>query len=93
MENIIIAAKDYANNVINKFNNLDEQTKELVKMEIVNAFIKGNENIIDETLNNSIEFDEPDVLEDSLDEEGETNYDASVDDMEDFEAMDLSDAI
>lgn len=93
MENIIVAAEDYANSVINKFNNLDEQTKKLVKMEIVNAFIKGNENIIDETLNDSIESDEPDVFEDSLDEEGETNYDASIDDTEDFEPMDLSDAI
>lgn len=93
MKNIIIAAENYANDVISKFDNLDEQTKEIVRMEIVNAFMKGNENIVDETLNNSIEFDEPDVLEDSLDEEGETNYDASVDDTEDFEPMDLSDAI
>lgn len=94
MENIIIAAENYANGIINKFNNLDEQIKDFIKMEIVNAFIKGNEtNIINETLNDSIESDEPDVFEDSLDEEGETNYDASIDDMEDFEAMDLSDAI
>lgn len=93
MKNIIIAAENYANNVINKFNNLDEPTKDLIKMEIKNAFIKGNENIIDETLNDSIEFDEPDVLEDSLDETGGTDYDASVDETEDFEAMDLSDAI
>lgn len=93
MKNIIIAAENYANDVISKFDNLDEQTKEIVKMEIVNAFMKGNENIVDETLDDSIEFDEPDVLEDSLDEEGETNYDASADDTEDFESMDLSDAI
>ena len=93
MENIIIAAKNYANTVINKFDNLDEQTKEIVRTEIINAFMKGNKNIVDETLDDSIEFDEPDVLEDSLDEEGETNYDASVDDTEDFESMDLSDVI
>ena len=93
MKNIIIAAENYANDVISKFDNLDEQTKDIVRMEIVNAFVKGSENIVDETLDDSIEFDEPDVLEDSLDEEGETNYDASADDTEDFEPMDLSDAI
>lgn len=93
MENIIIAAKNYANSVINKFDNLDEQTKEIVRTEIINAFMKGNKNIVDETLDDSIEFDEPDVLEDSLDEEGETNYDASADDTEDFEPMDLSNVI
>lgn len=86
MENIITIAENYANQIVEKYN-FDEQIKNILKMEITNAFVKGNsEHVITEVLNDSIESEDFDESEDFLDEEGETNF-ASVDDMEDFEPM------
>ena len=86
MENIITIAEKYANQIVEKYN-FDEQIKSILKMEITNAFVKGNnEHVVVEALNDSVESEDFDESEDSLDEEGETNF-ASVDDMEDFEPM------
>ena len=95
MENLNIIAENYSNSIINnEFNNLDDAVKSEIKLAIMNAFIEGNKvNIINTTLENSIQEDDIDPFEDSIDDEDGGTYDASVDDMEDSTPMDISEYV
>lgn len=92
MENINIIAENYSNSVINSnFSNLDDSTKDMIKCAIINAFFEGKKiNAINDAIEDSIQDDDIDLFEDSLEEDGGTYYDADVDDMEDSTPMDIS---
>lgn len=95
MENLNIIAENYSENVINNnFVSLDENMKNTIKTVIKNAFLEGNKiNDINNALEDSIQDDEYDPIEDALDSDGGTYYDADVDDMEDSTPMDISEYV
>lgn len=95
MENINIIAENYSNGIINSnFEKFDESIKNTIKTAIKNAFLEGNKiNDINNALEDSIQDDEYDPIEDALDSDGGTYYDADVDDMEDSTPMDISEYV
>lgn len=95
MENINIVAENYSNGIVNSnFSNLDDNTRNMIKIAIKNAIFEGNKiHEINSALEDSIEDDDFDPTEDALDSDGGTYYNATVDEMEDSTPMDISEYV
>lgn len=81
MENLKTIAENYANMIIDNnvvFNNLSDDVKAEIKKEIVNAYMKEDENIISDSL---------DVLEDEPDRVDADIYEDDY--INEFEAIDF----